>query len=299
MQQQPAILIVGHGSRDPAAIREFLALEALWRAAAPERLIACGFLEFARPVIQEAIDHCGARGARALAIVPAILTAARHIKDDIPSELHEARRRHPELALHFARPLHPHAELLGLARARIAAALAGADPAEAVLLVVGRGTSDPDANGEIHKVARMLWEGMGFGWALVAYSGLAVPTVSAALTHAARLGYRHIVVFPYFLFTGVLVRRIAATVAAFAASVHAPDVRLASHLGADPRLVRALAERADEAIEGAAVMNCGLCRYRVPIPGHEAVLGAPQIGHHHAVRGTLPDLEARLRHEPF
>ena len=36
------------------------------------------------------------------------------------------------------------------------------------------------------------------------------PRVDALLERAARLGFRRIVVFPYFLFTGVLVRRIYA-----------------------------------------------------------------------------------------
>ena len=80
--------------------------------------------------------------------------------------------------------------------------------ADTLLAVIGRGTSDPDANGNVAKVARMLWEGMGFGWAETGYSGVAEPRVDAALERASRLGFRRIVVFPYFLFTGVLVERI-------------------------------------------------------------------------------------------
>ncbi|MFX3679842.1 MAG: CbiX/SirB N-terminal domain-containing protein [Hyphomicrobiales bacterium] len=75
-----------------------------------------------------------------------------------------------------------------------------------MLVVVGRGASDPDANSNVAKVMRMLWEGMGFGWGETAYSGVTFPLVQPALDHAAKLGYRRIVVFPYFLFTGVLVQ---------------------------------------------------------------------------------------------
>ena len=75
-------------------------------------------------------------------------------------------------------------------------------------LVVGRGTSDSDANGNVAKVARMLWEGIGFAHAEIGYSGVAHPRTEVALERAVRLGFRRIVVFPYFLFTGVLVRRI-------------------------------------------------------------------------------------------
>ena len=47
------------------------------------------------------------------------------------------------------------------------AAAPGSARAETLLVVVGRGTNDPDANSNIAKIARMLWEGMGFGWAEV------------------------------------------------------------------------------------------------------------------------------------
>ena len=79
---------------------------------------------------------------------------------------------------------------------------------ETCLVVIGRGTSDSDANGNVAKVARMLWEGIGFAHAEIGYSGVAHPRTEVALERAARLGFRRIVVFPYFLFTGVLVRRI-------------------------------------------------------------------------------------------
>ena len=94
-----------------------------------------------------------------------------------------------------------------------------------MLLVVGRGTNDPDANANIAKVARMLWEGLGFGWAEAAFSGVAHPRVGAALDRATLLGFRHIVVFPYFLFTGVLVKRIYAETDAAAARLPGDRIR--------------------------------------------------------------------------
>src|SRR3546814_7446491 len=55
---------------------------------------------------------------------------------------------------------------------------------------------------------RLLWEGFGFGWGETCYSGVTFPLVEPGLEHAARLGYKRLVVFPYFLFTGILVQRI-------------------------------------------------------------------------------------------
>src|SRR3546814_10702815 len=62
-------------------------------------------------------------------------------------------------------------------------------------MVVGRGASDPDANSNVAKVTRLLWEGMGFGWSETCYSGVTFPLVEPGLEHAARLGFRRIVVF--------------------------------------------------------------------------------------------------------
>ena len=144
--------------------------------------------------------------------VPGMLFAAGHVKNDVPSVLNAYAAEHG-IRIDYGRDLGIDPKLLAAARERIEAALAAAGTArsrarDTLLAVIGRGTSDPDANGNVAKVARMLWEGMGFGWAEVGYSGVAHPRVDALLERAARLGFRRIVVFPYFLFTGVLVRRI-------------------------------------------------------------------------------------------
>ena len=76
---------------------------------------------------------------------------------------------------------------------------------ETLLVVVGRGSSDPDANSNVAKVTRMLVEGFGFGWGETVYSGVTFPLVEPGLRHVVRLGFRRVVVVPYFLFSGVLV----------------------------------------------------------------------------------------------
>jgi sirohydrochlorin cobaltochelatase len=160
---------------------------------------------------------------------------------------------------------------------------------DTLLMVVGRGTNDPDANSNVVKVARMLWEGMGFGWTEVSYSGVAYPLVDAGMDHAMRLGYRRIIVFPYFLFTGILVDRIYAK-ADEAAAKH-PDVEVlkARYLNDHPLVIDTFLDRIDEALNGANLMNCQLCKYREQVIGYERDLGTPQAGHHHHVRGIGTD----------
>src|SRR3954447_13507049 len=150
-----ALLIAAHGSRDGSGIEEFWAFASAWQRLRPDRLQAAGFLEFERPTIREAIDDLGGRGARRIAVVPAMLMAAGHVKNDVPSEIQDSRLRHPEVAFHMARALDIHPALLELCHVRYREALADrpARPGErTLLLLVGRGTTDPDANANIARV---------------------------------------------------------------------------------------------------------------------------------------------------
>ena len=42
---------------------------------------------------------------------------------------------------------------------------------ETCLVVIGRGSSDPDANSNVAKVARMMVESLGLGWCETGFSG--------------------------------------------------------------------------------------------------------------------------------
>ena len=153
------------------------------------------------------------------------------------------------------------------------------------LLLVGRGSSDPDANSNIAKVARFLQEGYPTGWADVAFSGVAHPLVEEALPVCERAGFRRIVVQPYFLFTGILLKRVYQQVEERRQA--RPDLEIVAvpHLQADRLLIEAFAERAEQAVHGTGHMNCSLCQYRVPIIGYENHVGEPQQPHHHHVQG--------------
>ncbi len=212
MTDKTAVMICGHGSRDDAAIEEFNQLAGHLSKRLPDFDVESGFLEFATPVIRTGLDKLKARGATRIVCVPGMLFAAGHVKNDLPSEVNNFGAENPGLEMIFARELAVDNKLLEAARERIEAVEKEAGGKigreDTLLMVVGRGTRDPDANSNVSKVARMLWEGMGFGWAEVSYSGVASPLVDSGLAHAVKLGYRRIIVFPYFLFTGILVRRI-------------------------------------------------------------------------------------------
>lgn len=290
-RDQFGIVIAGHGSRDPDAVREFEALVELIRTRAPQHVVSHGYLEFASPTIEQAVATNLAAGARQVAVVPGVLLAARHAKNDMPSELLALARAHPAIDFHFGAPLNLHPQLLQLAQERIVA-VESTSPntvrrADTCLVLVGRGTTDPDANGEVAKLARMLEEGMGFGGAYVCYSGTAKPLVADGLRAAARLGFARLVVLPFFLFDGVLVKRIYAAADMLQEREPALEVLKAGYFGVHPHVADVMIERAREAVAGRAAMNCSLCKYRVQIVGFEEQVGEPQRAHHLRVRGLL------------
>lgn len=284
---QTAVLICGHGSRDPDAIAEFELVAAALRGRLPEADFATGYLEFARPTIGDGLARLAARGAGRILAIPGMLFAASHVKNDLPWEVNSFAAGHPHIEIRFGRDLAIDPKLLAAAADRIAAAAPdrASGRAETLLVVVGRGTNDPDANSNIAKITRMLWEGMGFGWAETAFSGVADPRVDAALSRSARLGFRRVVVFPYFLFTGVLVKRIYAQTDAVARRFPEIEFSKAPYLRDHPAVLDAFCERVGELGHAQPAMNCQLCKYREQIIGYENDAGAPQAGHHHHVRG--------------
>ncbi|KAB2936331.1 MAG: sirohydrochlorin chelatase [Candidatus Contendobacter sp.] len=281
----PAVLLIGHGTRRAAGVAEFRALADQLQQALPDRACLAGFLELVEPDLPEALERLRRQGFRRVTALPALLLAAGHVKNDIPAILNAFQAEHPEMSITFGADLGIHPNLLQVARERIESAEAefGADydRRDTLLVVIGRGSSDPDANSNISKITRMLWEGMGFGWAETAYTAVAAPLMAEALERTHQLGFQRAIVFPYLLFTGRLVEQVRATVAAHQERHPEAQAVVAPYLNAHPLVVKTFLERLAEAEAGEARMNCQFCPYRTPIVGREDWRGAPQTGHEH------------------
>jgi sirohydrochlorin cobaltochelatase len=279
--RRPALLVAGHGSQDAAGAVELLALADRVRALDPGLALACGFIELSPPPLSVACADLVAQGATEVVVVPVMLLAAGHVKDDVPALLARLRLQYPGVRFRYARELGIHPDLLAVVDERLDAAVPAADRAATAVLLCGRGSSDPDANADLHKVARLLWEGRPWPLVEACYVGITDPRLPAGLERCRRLGARRIVTVPYFLFTGRLVERIRAQCAAFAAGHPELDVRVAGYLGPDERVARLVLARYAEALDGDPRMNCDLCVHRVALPGFEAEVGAPATPHHH------------------
>jgi sirohydrochlorin ferrochelatase len=271
------LLLVGHGSRSDEGAAEMLAIARLVGAALPEVAVDVGFLEMTDPPAGPVLDRLAAAGCGRVVVLPVVLLGAGHAKSDVPAIVLEGRRRHPDLHVHFGSPLGISRDLVGL----LGGALTAAGGQGLPLLLVARGTSDPDANGDAHKVTRLLGEWVGAPFVHTAFTGVTTPLVPAGLEVFARLGYRRLAVAFWFLCTGVLVERARAEIAAFSAATGV-EVVDAGHLGPDPRVVPAILERYEEGVRGIPAVNCDLCAYRAPWPGREGRLGQPiGVGHSH------------------
>jgi sirohydrochlorin cobaltochelatase len=283
-----AIVLMAHGSRDVEGANEFLTF-ASRLASRLARPIYPGFLELSDPPIVSAIDEAVQAGARTIIAIPWLLLGAGHAKNDMPTAIQLARQRHPQVVIRYGTPINVQPELLAVLADRLATIDPDkrlGSPTTAVLLVQ-RGSSDPEANAEVYRVARLLWEGRNYRTVEVAFSGVTSPTVSEGLQRCLVYGVSRILVVPYFLYTGILVKRIAETVAEMAAMHPQCEFRVAQHLGLDMRLDMLAQHMIEQTRNGKATVNCDMCQYRVPFFGREALVGLPQVSDHaHGLRGT-------------
>jgi sirohydrochlorin cobaltochelatase len=284
-----AICIAGHGSRDKEGIQEFLTLSSKFKEREPRRIVECGFLEFAKPTIGEAIHKCVQDGIKNIVVIPGVLMAAGHAKNDMPSEVLSMSQKYPDINIQYGRPLEIHPKVVKVCSDRIESAEKSSSQqiqrADTLLMTVGRGSRDPDSNSNIAKISRMLWEGMGFGWATTSFIGVTQPLLPEALEKVLKMEFKRIIVFPFFLFTGVLAKRIYSIADEY--QEKNPDIEIlkAPYLNYDDLIVDVFMERAREIPLGLQNMNCQMCKYREQVVGFEDQVGEPQAGHHHHVRG--------------
>jgi sirohydrochlorin cobaltochelatase len=244
------VLLIGHGSRDEEGNEEFRRFaEELSRNWTGRRIESC-FLELAEPDIPSAVRRCWEMGARRVVAVPMILLAASHVKQEIPELLEEARVAHPGLEIVYGHNVGLHPRLLDLLDARYRETVADwteGDPDGTAIVLLGRGSSDMDANGDLYKLGRILWERTGALTVEVCFAGITDPRLPEGVGRTIRLGARRVVVIPYFLFTGVLMKRMQHTLTSLQAEWPHIPMRMAPHFGLHPFLLEAVRDRIEEA----------------------------------------------------
>ncbi|MBP1156840.1 MULTISPECIES: sirohydrochlorin chelatase [unclassified Paenibacillus] len=265
-----AVLFVGHGSRDPEGNEEVRAFVSSVAGTLGEPIVETCFLEFESPTIAQGIQTCVDRGATRVAVVPITLFAAGHAKLHIPGAIDAAKLKHPGVLFAYSRPIGVHELALDILSSRLEEA--GIDLEEnaedTALLVIGRGSSDADANSDLYKISRLLWERLKVKWVETAFIGVTAPRADEGVERCVKLGAKRIVILPYFLFTGVLIKRLELMKGEFAEKHPDLSFVLADYFGFHPKLSKILKERADEALYGEVRMNCDMCQFRLEAAKH-------------------------------
>lgn len=293
-----AVLLVGHGSRREKSneqVRELAAgLEG--KLGIP---VDAAFLELAKPAIDKAISEL-APMVSAVTVVQLSLFAASHVKNDVPLAVQRARSEHLTLDLHNGAHLGIHPAIVELLSDRVASVEREMEVShesdDVAVVLCARGSSDPDANADVHKLARLLYEGRAFSRVETAFIGVTEPLLGEMLHDLAKTRPDAIVVVPYMLGDGVLTGRIRERTREFDAEY--PYVRAATGdpLGTDDRLLSVLTDRWQEARSGSIEMSCDTCKYKVELDGYEddaggarAMLRALTHQETHADRSDVDD----------
>ena len=204
------ILIVGHGSREDSGNQEIREFTEQWRALRPDWRIELCFIEFAPPEMNAALLKAARTSSRVL-VVPLILNAAGHVKMEIPEAIEQARLACPQTEILLAPHLTACDPILAILKRRLRKAMNALDmpdPTTTGVVVLGRGSSDRGANGEMAKMARWLLEEGDHELVDLAFTGITWPRLEKVVQRHVLLGMRQIVVLPYYLYTGTLMQRI-------------------------------------------------------------------------------------------
>ena len=271
---QRPLLMIGHGTRDEEGRQTFLDFAKVYQALDSSRPVVPCFLELTAPTIQEGVDQCVEQGYTELSALPILLFAARHNKFDVTNELDRARVRHPQVRFHYGRHFGITPGILDLWRDRMSKLDQPFGDSQSqeqskiqnrqdtVLLFVGRGSSDPDANGDVYKMARILWEGSGYKTVETCFIGITHPRLEEGFRRARLYEPKRIIVLPYFLFTGSLVKKIFDITAQQQEQYPEISMTCLPEMGIQPQLLSILRDREIETQLGQVQMNCEMCKFR-------------------------------------
>ena len=275
---KPKILLVGHGSRNRDGNNEIDTFANIWRKKNPQWQIEICFIEFADVLLDRGLDNA-AQGAGRVIVVPLILNAAGHVKMEIPHFIADARQRHPQVEFVYARHLgavEPVLNILKRNLRKVMMAMDAPDPKSTGVILLGRGSSDRVANGEIAKMARWLFEENDHELVDIAFTGITYPRLEMAVQRHVQQGMRQIAILPYYLFTGTLIERIKRQAARL--KVQYPQIEFAhgQYFGFEEEIYALLNERVLEASgelndNERRMMECDGCLYRQ----------AAEADHHH------------------
>ena len=261
------LLLVGHGSRNRDGNKEILHFAAQWRDRHPEWRIEVCFIEHADVLLNEGLDRAARNGAKRVVVIPFILNAAGHVKMELPAAVEEARARHPGVDFQVVRHLGMGREIFEVLQGqldKLMKELDVPDPRTTGVILLGRGSSDAGANGELAKMARWMFEDNDHELVDIAFTGVTWPRLETVVQRQVKLGMTQIAIVPVYLFTGVLMERIKAQAERLQRQYPQVAFALGTHFGFDKGIFDLL----DSKVSGAelpegSLLECDGCKYRL------------------------------------
>jgi len=238
-----AVLYICHGSRLREAKEEAIDFvsSCMNRVSAPIQELC--FLELAKPFISEGFAACVRRGATEIVVVPVFLLAAGHVKEDIPNELKKLQNKYPHIAITYGNPF-------GVSEPLVSATYEGSgikvSESEVTLLLVARGSSDPRALEDMKRIASLFEKEEKVKKVEVCYLAAAEPRFEEKLKEVVKRANENIVVLPYLLFTGLLMKHIEREVRNYSNL----NIYVSPYLGRNHVFQEVLIQKTEEILRG-------------------------------------------------
>lgn len=186
----PALVLLAHGTGDPAGRRTIGRLLLRLRGLAPGVDVRMAYAGVARPQLADMLGRAGDGAApRGVVVVPCFLAAGHHVRVDVPEQIaalcQEGILRSDDVTL--AAPLGPDPALVDAMADRLRAA--GRSAGDQVVLAAA-GSTDPVARADLDSAARLLAGRLGVevpvGY-IAGGSPTVAETVCAVRSHGRRV----------------------------------------------------------------------------------------------------------------
>lgn len=202
-----AVIYVCHGSRVAAGREQAAAFikKVMERVEVP--LQEYCFLELAEPTIEAAFTKCVNQGATKIAVIPVLLLTAAHAKKDIPMEIKRVSKSFPHVEVRYGVPIGVNSKMIAPLVERITE-IGEEISGQSMVLLVGRGSSDPDVKRDLGRIAHLLKEKTSVGKVETCFLTAVAPSLEEGLLTAGESSYKKVFVIPYLLFTGILMKHI-------------------------------------------------------------------------------------------
>ncbi|WP_256242424.1 sirohydrochlorin chelatase [Bacillus sp. V3B] len=227
-----AILYICHGSRVSEASEQAVSFihQVMKKVDSPIQEI--GFLELSEPTIAESFERCVKKGATKIIAIPILLLTAAHAKEDIPEELTKLQLDFPYVEVKFGKPIGVNEKMVDLLLEVIAETSIPLKD-DATVLLVGRGSSDPDVKRDLTIIGNLLEKRSVIKRVEVCFLTAAEPSFQEGLEWVKQSGSGQVFVIPYLFFTGILMKKIEKSLEEISED-HVTEFILCPYLGYHP-----------------------------------------------------------------